>query len=63
MTRGDQKYFEARATEEFQSAKIARDRSARSVHLKLAKCYHDLARGFEERERIRANVSPPGRKH
>ncbi len=61
--RDDHRYFEERAIEEFERAKTARDRSSRSIHIKFAKCYHDLARGIEERERIRANAIPPGRMH
>lgn len=61
--RGDHQYFEDRATEEFVRAKAEQDRAARSIHLKFAKCYHDLARGIQERERIRANTALPGLKH
>lgn len=62
MAYGDQYYFEKRAHEEFQLAKSTHDRCARSIHLKFAKCYHDLARGVRARERIRA-VAKPGREH
>lgn len=61
--RSDYQYFEQRATEELERAKAAQDRSARSIHIKFAKCYHDLARGIAERERIRANAALPGRMH
>jgi hypothetical protein len=56
----DFEYFERQAAKEFDSARSAADRSARSLHIKVAKCYHDLARGIAERERIGAHATAPG---
>lgn len=61
--RGYHQYLEQRAQEAFALAKSTQDRPARSIYLKTAKCYHDLARAIEERERIRANATAPGKKH
>jgi hypothetical protein len=63
MAHSDYRFLEKRAQEEFALAKTAQDRSVRSIHLKFAKCYHDLARAIEVRQQIRANASLPGRKH
>jgi hypothetical protein len=61
--RGSSQYLEERAQEAFKKAKGEEDRPTRSIYLKTAKCYHDLARAIERRERIRANAVTPGLKH
>ena len=63
VMRGDYQYLEQRAHQAFELAKATQDRPARSIYLKTAKCYHDLARAIEKRERIRANAATPGKKH
>lgn len=61
--RGEPQYFEERARDAYKQAKTAKDRTARSIYLKTAECYHDLARAIERREQIRANTETPGQKH
>lgn len=61
--RDDFQYFEGRAAKEFELAKASHDRSARAVHLKFAKCYHDLARAIDKRDKIHASVAALGGLH
>jgi len=63
VRRCDYQYLEERAQQAFERAKSTQDRPTRSNYLKTAKCYHDLARAIERRERIRASADTPGRKH
>jgi hypothetical protein len=63
VKRGDRQYLEERAREALHLARLTEDRPTRSIYLKTAKCYHDLARAIERREQIRANAKVPGREH
>jgi hypothetical protein len=63
VRRIDHQYFEGRALEAFELAKSEPDGPARSIYLKTAQCYHELARAIEERERVRSGTATPGKKH